>query len=117
MGKDIELIKCKECGKEVFLPVSNIGRMPEYCSEICRQKHRTKGTTNYIKKRYKDDAEFRKHRIRQNAAGNKRRRENAKALAMDKLVDDLMAARTKDEVRRLLEKNVRLRSEVYLKHE
>lgn len=106
------LVKCKICGKE-FEPKRTAGRRPDFCSEECRRKAHTKKTTRYLNERYKNDEEFRKRRIASNIESNRRKREERKEQAMQELVADLMLADTSDEVRKILDERVRLKSHTY----
>lgn len=106
------LIKCKICGKE-FEAKRAAGRHPNFCSEECRRKAHTKKTTRYLNERYKNDDEFRKKRIASNAASNRRKREERKEQAMNGLVLEIMNAGSVEEVRKILDKNVRLKSHTY----
>ena len=106
------LVKCKICGKE-FEVASKRGRVPYYCSDECRRKAHAKVTTRNITKRYHADDEFRKKRVAANALGNRRRREARREQAMQELIADLMQADTSDEVRAILEKKTRIKSQYY----
>lgn len=106
------LVKCKICGKE-FEVASKRGRVPQYCSDECRRKAHSKVTTRNIVKRYRTDDEFRKKRVAANVLGNRRRRETRREQAMQELISDLMQANTSDEVRAILEKKTRIKSEYY----
>jgi hypothetical protein len=106
------LVKCKICGKE-FEPKRTAGRRPDFCSEECRRKAHTKKTTRYLNERYKNDEEFRKRRIASNIESNRRKREERKEQAMNGLVLEIMNAGSAEEVRKILDKNVRLKSHTY----
>lgn len=106
------LVECKVCGKE-FEVEKTAGRVSGFCSEECRRKARTKINTKSLLKRYHNDEEFRKKRIADNVAGNRRRREGRKEQAMQELVADLMSADTSDEVRQILDERVRIKSQYY----
>lgn len=106
------LVKCKICGKE-FEVEKGRGRVPQFCSEECRRKAHTKVTTRNIINRYHTDDEFRKKRIASNASGNRRRREARREQAMQELIFEVMQANTSDEVRAILEKKTRIKSEYY----
>lgn len=106
------LVKCKICGKE-FEVEKKRGRVPQVCSEECRRKAHTKITTRNIANRYRTDEEFRKKRVAANASSNRRRREARKEQAMQELVFELMQANTSDEVRKILDERVRLKSQTY----
>lgn len=106
------LTKCKVCGKE-FEVEKTAGRVIGFCSEECRRKARTKVNTKSLLKRYHNDEEFRKKRIADTVAGNRKRREARKEQVMQELIADLMQAETSDEMRQLLEEKVRLKSQTY----
>lgn len=106
------LVKCKICGKEFEVDKSR-GRVPQFCSEECRRKAHTKITTRNIMNRYHTDEEFRKKRVASNVSSNRRRREARREQAMQELVVELMQANTSDEVRAILEKKTRIKSEYY----
>jgi len=106
------LVKCKICGKE-FEVEKKRGRVPQFCSEECRRKAHTKVTTRNITNRYHTDDEFRKKRIASNASGNRRRREARREQVMQELIFEVMQANTSDEVRAILEKKTRIKSEYY----
>lgn len=106
------LVECKICGKE-FEPKRTAGRRPDFCSEECRRKAHTKKTTRYLNERYKNDEEFRKRRIASNIESNRRKREERKEQAMNGLVLEIMNAGSAEEVRKILDKNVRLKSQTY----
>lgn len=106
------LVKCKICGKE-FEVESKRGRVPQYCSDKCRRKAHTKVTTRNLTNRYRTDDEFRKKRVAANVLGNRRRREARREQAMQELISDIMQANTSDEVRAILEKKTRIKSEYY----
>lgn len=106
------LVKCKICGKEFEVDKSR-GRVPQFCSEECRRRAHTKITTRNIMNRYHTDEEFRKKRVASNVSSNRRRREARREQAMQELVVELMQANTSDEVRAILEKKTRIKSEYY----
>ena len=73
----------------------------------------TTAQTSVAVKRYHADDEFRKKRVAANALGNRRRREARREQAMQELIADLMQANTSDEVRAILEKKTRIKSQYY----
>lgn len=106
------LVECKTCGKK-FEVERTAGRVSGFCSEECRRKAHIKVSTKSLLKRYHNDEEWRKKRIADNAAGNRKRREVRKEQAMQELVADLMSADTSDEVRQILDERVRIKSQYY----
>lgn len=106
------LIECKVCGKR-FEVERTVGRVSGCCSDACRRKAHTKVNTKSLLKRYHNDEEFRKKRIADNVAGNRKRREARKEQAMQELIADLMSANTSDEVRQILDERVRIKSQYY----
>lgn len=106
------LVKCKICGKEFEVDKSR-GRVPQFCSEECRRKAHTKITTRNIMNRYHTDEEFRKKRVASNVSSNRRRREARREQVMQELIFEVMQANTSDEVRAILEKKTRIKSEYY----
>lgn len=101
-------MKCVVCGKEFEGDARR-----RYCSPECKHVMDVKNSLKSLHRKYHSDEEYRKKRIADNAAGNKRRREARKEQAMQELVRDLILADTSDEVRAILEKRVRIRSEYY----
>lgn len=106
------LVKCKVCGKE-FEVEKTAGRVSGFCSEECRRKARTKVNTKSLLKRYHNDEEFRKKRIADNVAGNRKRREARKEQAMQELCEELYNAKSSGDIRAILEKKVRIKSQYY----
>lgn len=106
------LVECKVCGKE-FEVEKTAGRVSGFCSEECRRKARTKINTKSLLKRYHNDEEFRKKRIADNVAGNRRRREGRKEQAMQELCEELYNAKSSGDIRAILEKKVRIKSQYY----
>ncbi len=106
------LVKCKVCGKE-FEVGKTAGRVIGFCSDECRRKARTKINTKSILKRYHNDEEFRKRRIADTVAGNRRRREARKEQAMQELCEELYNAKSSGDIRAILEKKVRIKASVY----
>jgi hypothetical protein len=106
------LVKCKICGKE-FEAEKTAGRVSGFCSEECRRKARTKVNTKSLLKRYHNDEEFRKKRIADNVIGNRKRREARKEQAMQELCEELYNAKSSGDIRAILEKKVRIKSQYY----
>lgn len=106
------LIKCKVCGKE-FEAENGRGRKVAYCSDECRRKGHMRVNTKAMLKRYHNDEEWRAKRIRQNADSNKRRREARKEQVMQELCEELYNAKSSGDIRAILDKKVRIRSELY----
>lgn len=106
------LVKCKICGKE-FEVEKTTGRVSGFCSEECRRKARTKVNTKSLLKRYHNDEEFRKKRIADNVIGNRKRREARKEQAMQELCEELYNAKSSGDIRAILEKKVRIKSQYY----
>lgn len=106
------LVKCKICGKE-FEVEKTAGRVSGFCSEECRRKARTKVNTKSLLKRYHNDEEFRKKRIADNVIGNRKRREARKEQAMQELCEELYNAKSSGDIRAILEKKVRIKSQYY----
>lgn len=108
------LVKCKICGKEFEVePNKRGGRVSQFCSDECRRKARSKINTKSLIKRYHADEEWRKKRIASNVAGNRRRREERRELAMQQLVFELGQAKDAGEMREILEEKVRIKSQYY----
>lgn len=101
-------MKCVVCGKEFEGDVRR-----RYCSPECKRVMDVKNSLKSLHRKYHSDEEYRKKRIADNAAGNKRRREARKEQAMQELVRDLVLADTSDEVRKILDERVRLKSTLY----
>ena len=101
-------MKCVVCGKEFEGDVRR-----RYCSPECKHVMDVKNSLKSLHRKYHSDEEYRKKRIADNAAGNKRRREARKEQAMQELVRDLVLADTSDEVRKILDERVRLKSTLY----
>lgn len=101
-------MKCVVCGKEFEGDVRR-----RYCSPECKRVMDVKNSLKSLHRKYHSDEEYRKKRIADNAAGNKRRREARKEQAMQELVRDLILADTSDEVRKILDERVRLKSTLY----
>jgi hypothetical protein len=72
-----------------------------------------KNSLKSLHRKYHNDEDYRKKRIADNSAGNKRRREARKEQAMQKVIAELMQAETVEEVRNILEENTRLKSTLY----
>ena len=106
------LVKCKVCGKE-FEVEKTAGRVSGFCSEECRRRARTKVNTKSLLKRYHNDEEFRKKRIADNVIGNRKRREARKEQAMQELCEELYNAKSSGDIRAILEKKVRIKSQYY----
>ena len=101
-------MKCVVCGKEFDGDVRR-----RYCSPECKHVMDVKNSLKSLHRKYHNDEEYRKKRIADNSAGNKRRREARKEQAMQELVRDLVLADTSDEVRKILDERVRLKSTLY----
>ena len=106
------LVKCKIWGKECEVE-KTAGRVSGFCSEECRRKARTKVNTKSLLKRYHNDEEFRKKRIADNVIGNRKRREARKEQAMQELCEELYNAKSSGDIRAILEKKVRIKSQYY----
>lgn len=106
------MAKCIICGKEIKETMGK-GRNKGYCSEECKRKGRVKASTKYLVKRYQTDEEFRKKRIKQNVESNKRRREARKEKVMQELCEELYNAKSSGDIRAILEKKVKLKTELY----
>lgn len=106
------LVECKVCGKK-FEVEKSAGRVSQFCSEECRRKAHTKINTKSLLKRYHNDEEFRKKRIADNVIGNRKRREARKEQAMQELCEELYNAKSSGDIRAILEKKVRIKSQYY----
>ena len=105
---------CKVCGKEFEYEPSR-GRKPGFCSEECRAKAHTKTNTKSMVKRYHSDEEWRKKRIANNAAGEKRRRAERKEKVITDMVAFFASSTDTRAIRKLLEEKTRVKSECYVK--
>lgn len=103
---------CPICGKE-FEQVAGKGRKRVYCSQKCKEKRDNKETYKYLKNRYETDAEFRKKRNEANVISCRRKREQAKRIAIRKIAIDVMKVDTPEEVVEILTDNFRLKRETY----
>ncbi|WP_024859800.1 hypothetical protein [Ruminococcus flavefaciens] len=114
MNDEKQTFVCSECGKLFEWERKGKGRLPHYCSAKCKNKRDNRATVAYLKQRYRDDLVFRERRKRSNILSMKRKRDERKAQAMEKLVNDLLAATTVEQVREILNERVRLKSELYM---
>ena len=105
--------KCAVCGKEFKYDMGKRGPVPRYCSDECRRKAHIKTNTKSMTKRYHEDDEWRKKRVRQNAESNRRRREARREQVMQGLINDIMKAKTPEEVRSILEDRVKIKASLY----
>jgi DNA repair exonuclease SbcCD ATPase subunit len=103
---------CPVCGKEFEQP-GGLGRKRVYCSDKCKSKRDNKETYKYLKKRYDSDEEFRKKRNEANVLSHRRKRDQAKRIAMRKLALDVLKCNTPEEAYALLEERTRLKREYY----
>ena len=101
-------MKCVVCGKEFEGDVRR-----RYCSPESKHVLDVKNSLKSLHRKYHNDEDYRKKRIADNAAGNKRRREARKEQAMQRVVLQLMQAETAEEIRSILEDNTRLKSTLY----
>lgn len=107
---------CKVCGKEFEYEYNGgKGRKPGFCSEECRAKAHSKINTKCMVKRYKNDEEWRKKRIANNVAGEKRRRAERKEKAITDMVAFFASSTDTRAIRKLLEEKTRVKSECYVK--
>lgn len=106
---------CKECGKEFSFPKHTKGKRPIFCSPECKRKAHTARTTAYIAKRYRTDPDFRKRRVQQNAASNKKRREESKDSELDRIANEVATMSDAKEIKTYLAKYMRVKSEFYAK--
>ena len=105
---------CKECGKEFSFPKHTKGRRPIFCSPECKRKAHTARTTAYITKRYRTDPDFRKRRVQQNTASNKKRREESKDLELDRIANEVAIMSDAEEIKAYLAKHMRVKGEFYI---
>ena len=101
-------MKCVVCGKEFEGDVRR-----RYCSPECKHVMDVKNSLKSLHRKYHSDEDYRKKRIADNSAGNKRRREARREQAMQKVVAELVQAKTAEEIRSILEENTRLKSTLY----
>lgn len=107
---------CKVCGREFEYEYNGgKGRKPGFCSEECRAKAHTKINTKCMVKRYKNDEEWRKKRIANNVAGEKRRRAERKEKVITEMVAFFASSTDTRAIRKLLEEKTRVKSEWYVK--
>lgn len=107
---------CKVCGKEFEYEYNGgKGRKPGFCSEECRAKAHSKINTKCMVKRYKNDEEWRKKRIANNVAGEKRRRAERKEKVITEMVAFFASSTDTRAIRKLLEEKTRVKSECYVK--
>lgn len=99
------LAKCTVCGKETEW--SGRGRERLYCSRKCRNKHRSEYQKEYYRKRVATDAEFRERRLENIRKHNQLREQKYRTNKMRELAEKLYYAETMDDIRKLLEDNVR----------
>lgn len=111
--KDVAI--CKMCGKEFTFVGKGSGRKPSFCSPECKRKAHTARTTAYIAKRYRTDPDFRKRRVQQNAASNKKRREESKDSELDRIANEVATMSDAEEIKTYLAKYMRVKSESYAK--
>ena len=105
---------CKVCGKEFEYDTAR-GRDPHFCSDECRAKAHTKTNTKSMVKRYHNDEEWRKQRIKRNAEGEKRRRAERKEKVLNDMVAFFASTTDTKAIRRMLEEKTRIKSECYAK--
>lgn len=103
---------CKFCGKH-FEYEYNGGRERQFCDFTCKKKSDNKKVSAYLKKRYSEDPEFRKKRSRDNCEGVRRRCQQAKSEAMGRIINEIIECETTTEILEILEKNFRMKREVY----
>lgn len=107
---------CKICGKEFEYEYNGgKGRKPGFCSEECRAKAHTKTNTKSMVKRYHSDEEWRKKRIAQNIASEKRRREERRDKVITEMVAFFASSTDTRAIRKMLEEKTRVKSEWYAK--
>lgn len=103
---------CKICGTR-FVRQCTRGRRVCFCSDECRQVARRNTVNKYLKTRYYADADWRAHKRELNKASDKKRRSQRKDEALNRLADELVAAKTKEEIVEILNRSVRLKTELY----
>lgn len=101
-------MKCVVCGKEFEGDVRR-----RYCSPECKHVMDVKNSLKSLHRKYHSDEDYRKKRIADNSAGNKRRREARKEQVMQELCEELYNAKSSGDIRAILDKKVRIRSELY----
>lgn len=109
---ETEQATCVVCGNE-FTREKRSGRRKVFCSEECRKKKHQEYSNRYNMRRYHSDADFRKHKAELNRNSSRKHRSARKEKAWQELIDAIIAAKTEEEVRSILEERVRMKSDLY----
>ena len=106
-----EFKTCAVCGKKFAVVYHGKGRKPLYCSDACRRKANGISNTNYMRKRYAEDPEFRERRKKDAANFNRRRTEAVRNVMIEELTTKIEEAKNREEIIELLKKHVRIFTE------
>lgn len=107
---------CVVCGKAFSEVKHPKGNKRKFCSHECEIKHRREYRREYFRKRYGEDAEYRK-RIKENnfKYGTEKRRADRKQFIMS-IAESLATISDVSAIEEILEENFRPKNEKYDKH-
>lgn len=105
---------CQACGIEFEYEKKCAGRGRKFCSKKCAEKHFNKKYSNKSRQaRFDRDPEYKEMYYKRNADRNKQRIAERKEQMMLQIIDELWGAKDDNEMRAILEKYTRIKSEFY----
>ena len=107
---------CKVCGKAFQEVKHPKGNRRKYCSDECRKKALKDYRTEYFKKRYYEDDEYRERVRKDNARRLVENRKKDKATALRQLAEELYYAETIEDIEKIVTEKTTIKAELYDKY-